>query len=57
MTQDEIDYGRLMCAVGVLPVPPAEFVIFRIRQVSARLARALHEVTHAAFCPMRAGPG
>jgi phage tail sheath protein FI len=30
MTQDDIDNGRLICLVGVAPVRPAEFVIFRI---------------------------
>jgi phage tail sheath protein FI len=32
MTQDDIDNGRLICYVGVAPVKPAEFVIFRISQ-------------------------
>jgi uncharacterized protein len=32
MTQDDIDNGRLVCLVGVAPVRPAEFVIFRIGQ-------------------------
>jgi len=32
MTQDDIDNGRLICLIGVAPVKPAEFVIFRIRQ-------------------------
>ncbi|WP_456434546.1 phage tail sheath family protein [Thermosulfuriphilus sp.] len=32
MTQDEIDNGRLIVVVGVAPVRPAEFVIFRIAQ-------------------------
>ena len=31
MAQDDIDYGRLICAVDVAPVKLAEFVIFRIR--------------------------
>ncbi|NVD97963.1 phage tail sheath subtilisin-like domain-containing protein [Massilia sp. BJB1822] len=30
MTQADIDNGRLVCAVGVAPVKPAEFVIIRI---------------------------
>jgi len=30
MTQDDIDYGRLICVIGVAPVKPAEFVIIRI---------------------------
>lgn len=32
MTQDDIDNGRLVCVIGVAPVKPAEFVIFRISQ-------------------------
>ena len=32
MTQDDIDNGRLICEIGVAPVKPAEFVIFRIAQ-------------------------
>ncbi len=32
MTQDDIDNGRLVCVIGVAPVKPAEFVIFRIAQ-------------------------
>jgi phage tail sheath protein FI len=32
MTQDDIDNGRLICVVGIAPVKPAEFVIFRIQQ-------------------------
>ena len=32
MTQNDIDNGRLICVVGVAPVKPAEFVIFRIGQ-------------------------
>lgn len=32
MTQDDIDNGRLICTIGVAPVKPAEFVIFRITQ-------------------------
>jgi len=32
MTQDDIDQGRLICVIGVAPVYPAEFVIFRIGQ-------------------------
>ena len=30
MTQDEIDNDRLICIIGVAPVKPAEFVIFRL---------------------------
>jgi phage tail sheath protein FI len=32
MTQDDIDNGRLVCYIGIAPVKPAEFVIFRISQ-------------------------
>ncbi len=32
MTQDDIDNGRLVVLIGVAPVKPAEFVIFRIAQ-------------------------
>jgi phage tail sheath protein FI len=32
MTQADIDNGRLICEIGVAPVKPAEFVIFRIGQ-------------------------
>lgn len=32
MTQDDIDNGRLICVIGVAPVKPAEFVIFRLTQ-------------------------
>ncbi len=32
MSQDDIDNGRLICVIGVTPVKPAEFVIFRITQ-------------------------
>jgi phage tail sheath protein FI len=33
MTQNDIDNGRLACVIGIAPVKPAEFVIFRIQQV------------------------
>lgn len=29
MTQDDIDAGRLIVEIGIAPVKPAEFVIFR----------------------------
>ncbi|GGJ33476.1 phage tail sheath family protein [Deinococcus roseus] len=35
MTQNDLDNGRLVCLVGVSPVKPAEFVIFRIGQWTA----------------------
>ena len=34
MTQDDILNGRLICEIGVAPVRPAEFVIFRITQIT-----------------------
>ena len=36
MTQNDIDNGRLICLIGVAPVKPAEFVIFRIGQWTAK---------------------
>lgn len=38
MTQDDIDNGRLICVIGVSPVKPAEFVIFRFTQFTAESA-------------------
>ena len=38
MTQNDIDNGRLVCVVGVSPLRPAEFVIFRIGQKTADAA-------------------
>ncbi len=35
MTQDDIDNGRLVCMIGIAPVKPAEFVIFRLSQKTA----------------------
>lgn len=35
MTQDDIDNGRLICMIGVAPVKPAEFVIFKIGQYTS----------------------
>lgn len=35
MTQNDLDNGRLVCLVGVAPIKPAEFVIFRIGQWTA----------------------
>ncbi len=40
MTQDDIDNGRLICMIGVAPVKPAEFVIFRLSQRTADSADA-----------------
>ena len=35
MSQDDIDEGRLIAVVGIAPVKPAEFIIFRIAQKTA----------------------
>ncbi|MDR2163250.1 MAG: phage tail sheath subtilisin-like domain-containing protein [Clostridiales Family XIII bacterium] len=35
MTRDDIENGRLICNVGIAPVKPAEFVIFRVTQFTA----------------------
>lgn len=35
MTQNDLDNGRLICLIGVAPVKPAEFVIFRVGQWTA----------------------
>ncbi len=32
MTQNDLDNGRMICLIGVSPVKPAEYVIFRIGQ-------------------------
>ena len=36
MTQDDIENGRMIGLVGVAPVKPAEFVIFRFSQQAQR---------------------
>ena len=33
MTQDDIDNGCLICIIGIAPVKPAEFIVFRITQI------------------------
>lgn len=38
VTQDDMDNGRLICLIGMAPVKPAEFVIFRIGQRTADAA-------------------
>jgi phage tail sheath protein FI len=35
MTQNDLDNGRMICLIGVAPVRPAEFVIFRVGQWTA----------------------
>ena len=39
MTQDDILNGRLICEIGIAPVRPAEFVVFRIFQYTAEAQR------------------
>ena len=39
MTQDDILNGRLICEIGIAPVRPAEFVIFRVFQQTAEAQR------------------
>jgi phage tail sheath protein FI len=39
MTQNDLDNGRLVCLVGVSPLRPAEFVIFRIGQKTLEATR------------------
>jgi phage tail sheath protein FI len=39
MTQDDIMNGRLICEIGIAPVRPAEFVVFRIFQNTADTPR------------------
>jgi phage tail sheath protein FI len=36
MTADDLDQGRLVCLIGVAAARPAEFVIFRISQITAQ---------------------
>jgi uncharacterized protein len=40
MTQDDLDNGRLICIVGLAPVFPAEFVIFRFEQKTSESQQA-----------------
>ena len=35
MTEDDILNGRLIVEIGIAPVRPAEFVIFRISQLTS----------------------
>jgi phage tail sheath protein FI len=39
MTQDDILNGRLICEIGIAPVRPAEFVVFRIFQHTVEASR------------------
>ena len=40
MTQNDLDNGRLVCLIGVAPLRPAEYVIFRIGQWTMDAKRA-----------------
>ena len=40
MTDDDLENGRLICVIGIAPVFPAEFVIFRIEQKTSQLQTA-----------------
>jgi hypothetical protein len=40
MSPDDIDNGRLICEIGIAPVKPAEFVIFRIQQKTLETVNA-----------------
>jgi len=39
MTQNDLDNGRMVCLVGIAPLRPAEFVIFRIGQWTGDVRR------------------
>jgi phage tail sheath protein FI len=49
MTQDDILYGRLICEIGIAPVRPAEFVIFRILQHTAEAQNWEQGTRHASI--------
>ena len=40
MSEDDLQNGRLICVIGIAPVFPAEFVIFRIEQKTSQLQTA-----------------
>jgi phage tail sheath protein FI len=40
MTEDDLQQGRLICVIGIAPVYPAEFVIFRVEQYAGQLQPA-----------------
>src|SRR5262249_51616115 len=56
MTQDDIDNGRLIVVVGIAPVKPAEFVIFRIQQ-KTRDAQPAQRRRHGTRATRRSVPG
>ncbi len=35
MTQNDLDNGRLVCLIGIAPIKPAEYVVFRVGQWTA----------------------
>ena len=35
MSQADLDAGRVVCLVGVAPIKPAEFLVFRVGQATA----------------------
>ena len=35
MTQDDIEYGRLICVMGLATTKPTEFIIFRLAQTKS----------------------
>lgn len=35
MTKNDFDNGRMICQIGIAPVKPAKFVIFRVGQWAA----------------------
>ncbi len=39
MTQNDLDNGRMICVIGIAPLYPAEFVIFRVGQWTAESGR------------------
>jgi uncharacterized protein len=39
MTQQDILDGRLICEIGIAPVRPAEFILFRVVQHTAEAQR------------------
>ena len=54
MTQDDIDNGRLICLIGIAPVKPAEFVIFRIQQKTLEPTDHLATTGASAMPPVHA---
>ena len=44
---DVIEAGQVVCEIGIAPVKPAEFVIFRLSQFSRRRRRGSRRVAHS----------